>query len=144
MSCTLHTNKKSEPQAVHNSATISGLNTPTYCMIPEFVGGEVHKSVWNLHEEILQVIGTALSTQKQKLHNSSDIPDMRYLKNLNANSSGKKTTLYFNHRYTAFKKKNFFCCLTDQMREIFAIHMAVTSSTVVIRCVSWMRNSATY
>jgi len=45
MSCTLHTNKKSEPQAVHNPATLSGLNTPTYCTIPEFVGGEVHKSV---------------------------------------------------------------------------------------------------
>jgi hypothetical protein len=56
---------------------MSGLNTPTYCMIPEFVGVEVHKSVWKLQEEILQVIGTALSTQKQKLHNSSD---MRYLK----------------------------------------------------------------
>jgi len=45
---------------------MSGLNTPTYCMIPEFVGGEVHKSVWKLQEEILQVIGTALSTHKQK------------------------------------------------------------------------------
>jgi len=67
-------------------------------MIPEFVGGEVHRIVWNLHEEILQVIGTTLSTQKQKLRNSSDIPDMRYLKKLSANSSGKKTTLYFNHR----------------------------------------------
>jgi hypothetical protein len=69
-------------------------------LIPEFVGGEVDRIVWNLYEEILQVIGTALSTQKQKLHNSSDIPDMRCLKNLSANSSGKKTTLYFNHRYT--------------------------------------------
>jgi hypothetical protein len=97
MSCTLHTNKKSELQAVHNPATMSGLNTPTHCIIPEFVGGEVHRIVWNLYEEILQVIGTALSTLKQKLHNSSD---MRYLKNLSANSSGKKITLYFNHRYT--------------------------------------------
>jgi hypothetical protein len=108
MSCTLHTNKKSEPQAVHNPATMSGLNTPTYCMIPEFVGGEVHKSVWNLHEEILQVTGTALSTQKQKLHNSSDIPDTRYLKNLSANSSGKKTTVYFNRTYTSLRNKTAF------------------------------------
>jgi len=103
MSCTLHTNK-SEPQAVHNHATMSGLNTPTYCMIPEFAGGEVHKSVWNLQEEILQVTGTALSIQKQKLHNSSDTPYIRYLKNLSANSSGKKT-LYFNHRYTGLQNK---------------------------------------
>jgi hypothetical protein len=65
MSCKLHTNKKSEPQAVRIPATMSGLNAPTYCMIPEFVCGEVHKSVWNLHEKILQGRGTALSTPKQ-------------------------------------------------------------------------------
>jgi hypothetical protein len=45
MSCKLHTNKKSEIQAVHIPATMSGLNTPKYCMVPEFVVGEVHKSV---------------------------------------------------------------------------------------------------
>jgi len=89
MSCTLHTNKKFELQAVHNPATMSGLNTSTQCTIP-------------------QIIGTALSTQKQKLHNSSDIPDMRYLENLSANSSGKKTTLYFNHRYISLQNKTAF------------------------------------
>lgn len=77
-------------------------------MIPEFVGGEVHKSVWKLQEEILQVIGTALSTHKQKWHNSSGISDMRYLKELSANSPGKKTTLYFNHRYTDLQNKTAF------------------------------------
>jgi len=50
----------------------------------------------------------ALSTQKQKLHNSSDIPDMRYFKNLSANSSGKKTSLHFNHRYTGLQNKTAF------------------------------------
>jgi len=76
-------------------------------MIPESAGGEVHKSVWNLQEEILQVTGTALSTQKQKLHNSSDTPYMTDLKNLSANSSGKKTS-YFNHRYTGLQNKTAF------------------------------------
>jgi hypothetical protein len=78
--------------------------------------------VWNLHEEILQGIGTALSTPKQQLCNSSDIPDMLYLNNLSANSSGKKTTLYFNQIFTGFQNKTTLIFLTVQMKNVCNPH----------------------
>jgi hypothetical protein len=42
-----------------------------------------------------------------QIHNSSDIPNMRYLKYLSANS-GKKTTLYFKNRCTGLQNKTAF------------------------------------